>query len=175
MDVNYDSILGNVLEWEGGYSNDEGDSGGPTKYGITIHDARLYWKKNATAADVRAMPLSVAKQIYRERYWTPVRGADLPSGVDYSVMDYGVNSGIARSAMVLQRIIGVADDGRIGPITLAATKAYVDKYGAKQLVAKLNDERLAFLKRLSIWGIFGRGWARRVAGVKKTALAMATT
>jgi hypothetical protein len=41
------------------------------------------------------------------------------------------------------------------------------------LIARLCDERLAFLKRLRTWPVFGSGWGRRVAEVRRAALAMA--
>jgi len=57
-----------VFPHEGGYSNHPSDPGGPTNFGITIIDARKYWKPNATAADVCAMPKSAAEDIYRQHY-----------------------------------------------------------------------------------------------------------
>src|SRR3954467_3513146 len=102
----YDEALRRVLVHEGGYSNHPSDPGGPTNWGITIHDARAYWKKEATAADVRSMPVDVAKDIYRSKYWDAMCCDNLPTGVDYAVFDYGVNSGIARAARVLQRLVG---------------------------------------------------------------------
>lgn len=155
---------------EGGYSNDVGDPGGPTKYGITIKDARMYWKHDATADDVRDMPLDVAKEIYRSKYWDAQRCDDLPAGVDYSVFDYGVNSGIGRSAKVLQRILEVPADGVIGPVTIEA--AALKTPGS--IINAICNERLGFLHRLSTWRFFGRGWGRRVADVRQGALAMAS-
>lgn len=171
MKDNYDRCLAEVLAQEGGYSNDRGDPGGPTNWGITIYDARMYWKHDATANDVRHMPLDVAKQIYRSKYWDAMSCDDLPAGVDLAVFDYGVNSGIARSAMVLQRECGVADDGRIGPLTLAAAQ----KQDPSHLVTQICAERLAFLQRLRTWSIFGRGWGRRVSEVKALALSLIST
>lgn len=170
MKDDYDRCLAEVLEQEGGYSNDPGDPGGPTKYGITIWDARMYWKHAATAADVRAMPLDVAKQIYRSKYWDAIRGDDLPAGLDLAVFDYGVNSGIHRAAMVLQRILGIPDDGVIGPLTLENVNGTASDF----LVQKVCDERLHFLQSLRTWHLFGRGWGRRVAEVKALALKMAS-
>ena len=94
----YDEALRRVLVHEGGYSNHPSDPGGPTNWGITIHDARAYWKKEATTADVRSMPVHVAKDIYRSKYWDAMCCDNLPAGVDYALFDYGVNSGIARAA-----------------------------------------------------------------------------
>jgi lysozyme family protein len=47
------------------------------------------------------------------------------------------------------------------------------KHDAADLIVRLCDERLAFLKRLKTWPVFGAGWARRVAEVRTVALAMA--
>lgn len=154
-----------VFPHEGGYTNHPADPGGPTNWGITIADARAYWKKDATADDVKAMPKSVAQEIYRKHYAEPLRYDDLPAGVDYAVLDYGINSGISRAAKVLQRLCRVTPDGQIGPVTLAAVK---DK-PAGSLVQSICDERLQFLRSLRTWSVFGRGWSARVADVRDLA------
>ena len=164
----YDDALRRVLAHEGGYTDHPSDPGGPTNFGITIHDYRKYRKPDATAADVKAMRLADAKAIYRAKYWDAMRCGELPAGVDYAVFDYGVNSGIGRAPKVLQRVVGVPDDGRIGPVTLAAVRAR----DPKKVVAAICDERLAFLQRLKTWPVFGKGWGRRVAEVRAMALAM---
>ena len=165
----YDEALARVLAHEGGYTNHPRDPGGPTNFGITIADARRFWKANATAADVRAMPVTMARDIYRARYAAPLRFHDLPPGVDYAVLDYGINSGIGRSARVLQRLVGATVDGEIGAQTLAAVRAR----DPRVLVAAICDERLAFLAGLATWPTFGRGWSARVADVRAAALVMA--
>jgi lysozyme family protein len=165
----YDAALAHVLAHEGGYSNHPSDPGGPTNFGITIHDYRKYVKPGASAADVRAMKVEEAKRIYRAKYWDAQRCDELPAGVDYAVFDYGVNSGIGRSKKVLQRLVGVKADGVLGPATMAALAAC----DPKQVVIAICDERLRFLRSLKTWGVFGKGWGRRVAEVKATALAMA--
>ena len=178
----YDEALARLLEHEGGYSNHPSDPGGPTNWGITIYDARAYWKKDATAADVRAMPLDVAKQIYRSKYWDAMRCDELPAGVDYAVFDYGVNSGIGRAGKVLCRELGLTiarGDGRsstpfsdtssITDDVIAAAK----RRDAKVLIDAICDERLAFLQGLRTWEVFGNGWGRRVREVRAAALRMA--
>jgi lysozyme family protein len=165
----YDEALKRVLAHEGGYTNDPRDPGGPTNFGITIYDYRKYVKPRATAADVRAMKLDDAKAIYKAKYWDACRCDDLPAGVDDTVFDYGVNSGIGRSAMVLQQVLGVHVDHMIGPATVAAAQAADPIH----LITAINDERLAFLKRLRTWSAFGVGWGRRVAEVRAYALQLA--
>lgn len=146
------------------------DPGGPTNFGITIHDYRKYVKPNASAADVRAMRLEDAKRIYRSKYWDAQRCDELPPGVDYAVFDYGVNSGVGRSGKVLRRVLHLSDASHAvtdGVIAAARVRKPAD------LVAVICDERLAFLRRLKTWPVFGAGWSRRVKEVRAAALAMA--
>lgn len=165
----YDEALRELLESEGGYSNHPSDPGGPTNFGITIFDYRLYVNPNGTAADVKAMSADTAKAIYRAKYWHKMRCDELPAGLDYSVFDFGVNSGVSRSAKYLQALVGVDQDGIIGDKTLAAVKGH----NAAVLIARLNDNRLAFLKALKTWPVFGKGWNTRVVKVKAISLRMA--
>ncbi len=165
----YDEALAELLKSEGGYTNHPADPGGPTNFGITIADYRMYVKPNATADDVRHMKLSEAKAIYRAKYWDKMRCDELPAGVDYAVFDFGVNSGVSRSAKYLQRIVGAKDDGVIGDKTLQSVNDYVAKYGAKKLEDTLEAQRLAFLKGLKTWSVFGGGWGTRVDKVDRIA------
>jgi lysozyme family protein len=165
----YDEALARLLVHEGGYSNHPSDPGGPTNWGITIFDARAYWKKDATAADVRDMPVEVAKDIYRSKYWGAMRCDELPTGVDYAAFDYGVNSGIGRSGRVLRRILGLSDQtSAITDEVIAAAK----RRNAAVVIDAICDERLAFLQGLRTWSTFGNGWGRRVREVRAAALAM---
>jgi lysozyme family protein len=169
MNANFDASLARLLAHEGGYTNHPSDPGGPTNFGITIFDYRKYVKPDADAGDVRAMSLAAAKSIYRAKYWDALRCDELPSGLDYAVFDYGVNSGVSRAAKVLQQSVGVPDDGRVGPLTLAAAA----KCDARRVVMAICAERRGFLQGLRTWPVFGRGWGRRVAAVEVAALQMA--
>jgi lysozyme family protein len=81
-----------------------------------------------------------------------------------------VNSGIHRSGRVLRRTLGLPDN--TAAITDEVLRA-VGKHDLRSLIAGVNDERLAFLKGLKTWPVFGAGWARRVAEVRAAALGMA--
>ena len=166
----YDDSLRRVLAHEGGYTNHPSDPGGPTNWGITIHDARAYWKRDADAADVRAMPKEVAKRIYKSKYWDAMRCDELPAGVDYAVFDFGVNSGISRSLKFLEAIAGVPQDGKPDDVLIRT----VANLPPAPVITELCDKRLAFLKRLKTWPVFGAGWGRRVAEVKSAGLKMAS-
>ena len=141
----YDEALRRLLAHEGGYVNHPSDPGGPTNFGITLADYRRYRKSDATAADVRAMKVGDANAIYRAKYWNAQRCDQLPAGVDYSIFDYGVNSGTGRSGKVLRRVLGLSDKTSL--VNDEVLRA-VAKRDPKALVAAINDERLAFLKHL---------------------------
>jgi lysozyme family protein len=115
------------------------------------------------------MALADAKAIYRQKYWDVLRCDELPAGVDYAVFDYGVNSGVARAPKVLHRLLGMGEGTRITDATLAAVR----RHDPASLVTRLCDERLAFLKSLKTWPVFGKGWGRRVSDVRTAALVMA--
>ena len=160
-----------VFPHEGGYTNHPSDPGGPTNWGITIIDARKYWRPNATADDIRAMPKEVAEDIYRRHYAAPLRYDDLPSGLDYAVLDYGINSGIGRAGKVLRRVCALPDsDWRVTDDVLKAVAARK----TPALIGALCDERLRFLKSLKTWPVFGAGWGRRVSEVRALALNFAS-
>lgn len=149
---NREAAISVTLGYEGGYTNHPRDPGGPTNWGITIYDARKYWKEFATADDVKAMPKSVAIDIYRQRYWAPLNCDNDPDGVDLVTFDYGVNSGLGRARPCRDR--NKKDD----PVVW---------------VKAICAERLAFLKRLGTWSTFGKGWGARVANVEARGVKMA--
>ena len=165
----YEASIQRLLKSEGGYVNHPSDPGGPTNFGITIHDYRKHAKPDATASDLRAMRVEEARAIYRAKYWDAMRCDALPAGVDYCVFDYAVNSGTGRAPKVVQRILGVAVTGVMDEATLTQVRACEPV----ALINAICDERLRFLQGLRTWPVFGAGWARRVGNVRATALAMA--
>lgn len=169
MNSNFDTSLIAVLAHEGGYSNHPEDNGGPTNLGITLASYRKWVARDGNIDDLRSLTKAQAGKVYRGQYWNAVSADDLPSGLDYAVFDYAVNSGPTRAAKALQRIVGVTQDGKIGPATLAA----VALSDTRDTIAKLCDGRLVWLRTLSDWETFGRGWERRVSAVKTKALGMA--
>lgn len=158
--MNFDTAFDLLLGHEGGYSDHAADPGGKTRYGITEAVAREVGYKG----DMRELPLDLAKRIYLERYWRPVRADDLPPGVRYAVFDAAVNSGPAQATRWLQRALGVTADGVIGPKTLTA--AYAQDTNALRL--RMLSQRLRFMASLPNWPAFSRGWARRIADLMET-------
>jgi lysozyme family protein len=171
MKRNADMAIRKILEHEGGYVNHPNDPGGPTNKGITLATFRSFIKRDGTIADLKALTTQQAVEVYKAQYWDKVRGDDLPSGVDYTVADFAVNSGPSRAAKYLQSALGVTQDGAIGPQTIAAANAATPR----ALIININADRLAFMKRIKRgewWKDFGRGSQRRVDAVRSTSLAL---
>lgn len=170
MKSNFDRALKAVLVHEGGYVNHPADPGGATNKGVTQATYNAYRRaKRRSTQSVRSISGAEVADIYKSRYWDAVKGDDLPSGLDYCVFDFGVNSGPSRAIKFMQRQIGTDADGVIGPKTMKAV-ARADTVAA---ISGICDRRLSWLKTLRHWGTFGRGWSRRVVGVEKMALELA--
>jgi lysozyme family protein len=107
-----------------------------------------------------------AGAIFRARYWDPIRGDDLPAGVDLAIFDFAVNSGVGTAARALQRAVGAVPDGQIGPPTVRAARAK----DAQTVITTVCGARLSMLKGLGTWVTFGKGWSARVAEVRADAL-----
>ena len=163
MRQNFEQCLEWLLEHEGGFSAHKDDPGGVTMKGITANTYQKWLSEtlgNDATVDEEAMrniPDIHVEQIYREGYWDKISGDNLPSGLDWSIFDWAVNSGPGRSAKTLQRLVMVKPDGGIGPKTLAA----ISEYDTARLIDDMYEKRQAFYERLKAFETFGNGWTRR--------------
>lgn len=153
--MNFDTAFALLLGHEGDFSDHPLDPGGKTRFGITEAVAR----EAGYTGNMRELPVELAKRIYLERYWRPIRADDLPPGIRYVMFDAAVNSGPAQATLWLQRSLAVQADGIIGPKTLAAAYAHP----AETLRLGILAQRLRFMTGLANWPAFSRGWARRIA------------
>ena len=132
---NFNEIIEQVLEHEGGYVNDPKDLGGETKYGIT--------KRFYPDIDIKNLTKEQAKQIYKKDYWDKNRVESLPQAMWHIFFDMCVNMGRGTAVKILQRAanskgknIGV--DGGLGPATIKALKGILDE----QKDLKWRDHKL---------------------------------
>lgn len=120
----FDYALDFVLRHEGGYVNDPDDPGGATNYGITQSTYESYlWR------DVRHITQEEVRDIYESRYWHDGRCDAIHAvapRVAMAHLDACVNTGIIQAARFLQRAVGVAADGHVGPVTLRAIEARLE-------------------------------------------------
>ena len=173
-------ITNDIIDREGGFSNDPDDPGGATKYGVTIHTMRrlgldLTGDGQVTTDDVRKLSRSDAADIFVKHYFQLPRISQLPEPLQASVFDMYVNAG-ANAVKILQRLLrqmgqSVAVDGVIGPQTSDAAQAafhaapghLVDAYGIarRNFYFRLADRRPASRKYARSRNGTKGGWIRR--------------
>lgn len=169
MKSNFDKCLEMLLKHEGGFVNNKFDNGGMTNLGITksVYDAWI--GRESTEQEMRSLTVEDVSPIYKKNYWKRIKGSQLPSGVDWSVFDWAVNSGCRRPSRALQRAIGAEADGIIGTRTLLL----VHTQGIpKDIIYHIHNERQAFYESLDDFKHFGRGWTRRNKETLEQALSM---
>lgn len=147
----FDIFIERLLDHEGGYVNNPRDPGGETKWGIS--------KRSYPHLNIKTLTREEAIEIYRKDFWQRIHGSEIDKSVAFQALDGAVNSGIGNSVRWLQRAASVADDGIIGPVSLAAIK----RAHPADLTLLYLAERLEFMTSLTKWPDFGRGWARRIA------------
>lgn len=173
MKENWEISCDKVLESEGGYklTNIPGDAGGQTYAGI----ARVpnpHWEGWAYIDRGETPPKSLVRDFYKASYWNKVHGDDLPAGLDYAVYDFAVNAGPGRAAKLLQRAVGVADDGIIGPGTMAAIAKADPHHALDQFSAAKELFYNGIVSRDPSQAKFIKGWLNRVAHVQQAASTM---
>lgn len=161
---------------EGRYSNNPDDPGGETCWGITIAEARA----NGYDGAMRDMPLTVARMIYRAKYWDRLSldAIDaMNAQLAAELFDTSVNCGAGQAASFLQIALNafnrrgldyadIAADGNIGPATLGALKSYLGKRGlgngVSVMLRALNSQQgshyLALAGKNSKFEDFEFGW-----------------
>ena len=168
MRHHFDECLAFTLRAEGGFSDHAADPGGATNMGVTRATLAAVRGHAVSKADVRALTRAEAADIYRSLYWKAVRGDELPGGVDAVVFDHAVNSGPRAAIHTLQGALGFKQTG------VLSRRCVLSAQGADYaaLVRKLCSARMDFLRRLSTWLVFRRGWTARLEALEKMALAL---
>jgi lysozyme family protein len=158
----FEASVARVLAVEGGYVEHRADPGGATKHGITRFRLAQYRGRPVTKREVRALTKSEAVKIYKAVYWDALKADELPPGLDHALFDFAVHSGVPRAVRALQRALGVPDDGRMGPATLAVAR----QADTAAVLVRLRADRLAFMSGLPVWRTFGKGWRARMEALE---------
>ena len=171
----FECALAHVLEMEGGYDDDPYDPGGPTNQGITLAEYARDRGIEVTAdtlatlkAELKAMPPTTVRRLYRDRYWLPACCSDLPAPLAFFHFDAAVNQGATGAARMLQQSVGADVDAEIGPLTVAAAAAQP----VPLTLARYGELRRAHYRSLGHFWRFGKGWLRRVDLTLERALAI---
>nr|MCH9663747.1 hypothetical protein [Gammaproteobacteria bacterium] len=139
----FESSMPYIKEREGTrYVNDPNDSGGATKWGITAKTLGRWrrLKRYATNAEVKALTLDEATEIYLSWYWDAPRYEELPEGLRFVCFDTGIHGGQGRAMQILQDTLNaqagflrlndrLVVDGHVGDRTLDMAKRVVKLTG----------------------------------------------
>ena len=169
-----EQIARQIVAREGGYVNDPDDPGGATNFGVTIGTMQslgmdLNRDGRIDAADVRALTRAQAEQIFVEHYFRKPRLAELPEPLQASVFNMYVNAG-GNAVKILQRLVSrmgfrTADDGVVGPMTIAAV-ADAAEAAPDHLVDAYGIARRNYYYALADQRPASRKYARSKAGGK---------
>lgn len=167
MKDNFAQSLAYVLKDEGGNDDDPEDHGGRTSRGITQREYNAWrLEQHLAPKDVWSASTAEITQIYHDEYWEPWCDS-FPTAIDYMYFDMAVNAGPYRATVLLQRALGVADDGRIGPITRTTLKMA----NASLLVDNYTQQKKSFYISLH-QPKFIHGWLNRCVDVHDNAIKM---
>ena len=166
MQSNFERCLELVLKSEGGYINHKDDPGGRTNLGVTQAVWEEWVGHPVSENDMKALTAEKVAPMYEMKYWRTSYCEKLPVGVSLLVFSMAVNSGSGRAVKLLQRTLGLVEDGVIG----AKTMAKIQECSPTDLVEKYSKTRQAFYEGLKTFPIFGKGWLNRVEKERLEAL-----
>ena len=108
----YDQCFEKIIGAEGGYVNDPSDPGGETKYGIS--------HRQYPDLDIKNLTIDKAKEIYKTDYWDKVHGDEIRYPLNLFLFDCAVNQGVDVAINLLQKTLGIPQDGILGVQTQKA-------------------------------------------------------
>lgn len=140
MQSNFEKSAQFTASCEGLYQCNRSDpgnwTGGQVGHGTLVGTMRgisapvmVRWLHDPAMVTVRVMQ-SITQETFsaiaRALYWRAINGDELPGGVDLMLFDFAFNSGVARAAKQLQRVLGMEAtqiDGDIDEATVEAVFA----------------------------------------------------
>lgn len=160
-----------ILSFEGGFSNHPLDKGGATNKGVTIATWRQvgYDKDGDGDIDVDDLRLlsdaDAVNRVMKPHYWDRWKADRIRSqSIANLVVDWVWASG-KHGITNVQRVLGVKQDGMVGPVTLAA----LNNSDPRALFDRLKNERVAFIDSLCRKNpsqqVFRAGWLRRLGAI----------
>lgn len=171
------AMIAAVIAVEGGWVNHRDDPGGETNMGITKSVA----VEEGYTGPMKTIPRATVESIYYRRYFVePGFDAlvDIDPAVTEELFDTAVNMGPTRPSKWFQQSINALGgarlvvDGKIGPRTVTAYRAYQAKAGSRRaciaMLDSLDGRQRAEYDRLvranASLKVFHRGWINHRIG-----------
>ena len=167
--ADYKKLIPFILRWEGGFANDPADRGGATMKGITIGTFTTYRKSKRkptpTVTDLKNISDQEWGDVFKSLFWDKWYADNIKSQSIANILVDWVWASGKYGITIPQRILGVAQDGVVGPKTLEALNAR----DADKLFAQLKQARINFVetivKRNPSQKKFINGWKRRIYAI----------
>lgn len=174
--ADFNRSIETVLRHEGFFSDDKSDPGGATKWGISLSylqslppvQADINKDGAVDTKDIRSLDLEKAKEIYKIGWWDRYHYSEIQdTRVATKVLDLSVNMGASQAHKLVQRALGINDDGILGAQSIKA----INDSNPGKLIQAISDEAMSLyvaltFKRIQTMGIteggkYLKGWLRR--------------
>lgn len=182
MKENIEKVMDWVFIHEGGYAERDSEPGGAVNMGISFNAFKDAWKRLKkdripTFADLKDLKRGSAidaidgdaEDIYFEWFFKPLEFNSLPSGVDYALLDFAVNSGVGGALRAIKKKWKFPSSNKMDAKFLWALKSR----DPIQTINDICDARLTLMKNLKNWTRFESNWTKRVIKVRERAILMA--
>ena len=160
----YTKIIKKILKWEGGYAGNI-DGAICTMKGVTLATYRRFFGKEKNCKDLKEITQAEWDYIFKKGFWDRWKADDIKNqSIADLLVDWVWTSGVW-GIKFPQRVLGVNDDGIVGPKTLGAINGYEDQ---EELFNKLWNRRKKHFQDIAKGGKtkFLVGWLNRLSDFK---------
>ena len=175
--ANFDLYFPKEIQFEGDkFESVIGDTGGCTKYGLTLDDLKEYSLDTDhngiyNCEDVKALSRADAHSVLKKLYWDYFQADNIPEqALAEFIVDSGLNQGRVLIVKYLQNLLGVEVDGHFGPksFSILLDRIKIDKGQAtfNMLYQKRADRYKAIVANNPSQNKFFQGWTNRLNGIK---------
>jgi len=165
----FDLAIPTILRHEGGLVDNPNDPGGITNYGVSLRWLKskglagdLNHDGDVNAADIKIMTKIDAMEFYRKFWWDAYRYQFIVAqAVATKIFDAAVNMGAPRAHTLAQAVLGIQQDGVLGPKSLAELNAMP----SIKFIVAYQEQMAQFYRRLVVLNParqeFLKGWLNR--------------
>lgn len=165
-----------LMKWEcgkgNGYVSDKLDKGGETCYGLCrkFHSGLMIWDSLDTLPNVKEKKAYEPKEeemrevikTYKKNYWDMMWCDKITDDrIAHYVFDMAVNVGCIKAAKIVQTILGISIDGKVGAQTINAINRTHSKSLLNALIKARSEFYNAIVAKDGTQGKFLKGWLRR--------------
>jgi lysozyme family protein len=165
----YDSAFDYLIGNEGStFSNDPNDSGGPTKFGVTLREYAHFTQKSITVSDMENLTREEAKEFFLWAFWKPISGDEIKSPViatclfDSAVL-YGQSTAVIMAQKVIKDLcqVPLKLDGIVGDMTLGLLNSLKPASFISQYHGYISQRIDSVIANFPNDQVFKKGWMNR--------------